>query len=198
MLDQIEGRETAAEMPPPQGDLSVDRVLAQSMADQHRGQFTQALKRFEHVLELLEMRPHLQIEAQSRVALARLHLRCGRRAAARPLLARAEQIIDQQGLCDPGPLPSVYRMLIGDLTLADPPMLDKAPVLIQAEARLVLHRIDPRAGHLSRAGECLELLSSHLDGDDLDRFWRNNPVARMHNRLADRAVPPRHSGLTSR
>ena len=89
-------------------------------------------------------------------------------------------------------------MLIGDLALAEPPMLDKAPVLIQAEARLVLHRIDPRRGHLTRAGECLELLSSHLDGEDLDRFWRNNPVARMHNRLAERAAPPRHSGLTSR
>jgi tetratricopeptide (TPR) repeat protein len=121
--------------------------------------------------------------AECALALGRLLFETGDVESARSYLTESRQLVYQLGLSSPGPLPSAYLALMGDLDPASIPYEPMGRCSSWAELHLLLYQLDCGDFHLARAGELLRRMSAHLNDSDREFFWANNPSARKLSRL---------------
>jgi len=121
----------------------------------------------------------VQLElAQALMAVGRAHWLAGDGDAAAPFLREASEIVEQQAHAEPGPLPAAYLALLHEREADQVEVAEAAPVIVRAEAHLVLHLAKGGQEHLPEAKGLLDRLSEHLQETDRQRFWIAHPVAR--------------------
>jgi ATP/maltotriose-dependent transcriptional regulator MalT len=76
------------------------------------------------------------------------------------------------------PLASAWLGLLREGGGSGPEVPADLPPEVRAELHLLLHRSGAGDDHLARARQLLACLSAHLEGEDLEAFWRCNPLAR--------------------
>jgi tetratricopeptide (TPR) repeat protein len=129
--------------------------------------------------------------AECALALGRLLLETGDVERARSYLTESRELVYQLSLSSPGPLPSAYLALIGNLDPASIPYEPMGRCSSWAELHLLLYQLGCGDFHLARAGELLRRMSAHLDDTDREVFWTSNRSARELRRLeAETSVTP--------
>ena len=111
-------------------------------------------------------------------AMARVHLEAGEEALGVTSLREAAELVEQQGYAEPGPLPLAHLALLGEIPAEQVEIGEACPVVVRAEAHLVLHLAVGGKRHLAVARQLCEQLSAHLDDADRQRFWGIHPIAR--------------------
>jgi tetratricopeptide (TPR) repeat protein len=114
--------------------------------------------------------------AEALTALGRIVLESGENDEAGELFREAAGLVEEHGLSSPGPLPAAYLTLLESTA---PPTWESGRCTVLAETHVVLARAGAGADHLATAREMLGSMSEHLGDEARERFWLDNPVARM-------------------
>ena len=126
---------------------------------------------------------HRAAQAESRVAealfsLGRLLAEDGDEAGGALFLGEALKLTHRLGLSDPGPLPQAWLALLRLVEPASVVVPATGPVVVQAEAHVVLVRAGGGEASRVAAAALLERMSRHLAGSEQDAFWRHTLSAR--------------------
>jgi tetratricopeptide (TPR) repeat protein/tRNA A-37 threonylcarbamoyl transferase component Bud32 len=171
----VEARETSHRM----GDRRSEAFSLHRLGEiaRARGQEVVAEAFYE---EALALRRSVGLEGvcETTLALGRLEIESGAPEAARKWIEEAAELGRTHAIADVGWLPDAYLALLGARDPRSVLVHDRCPVHVRAEAHFVLHLAGGGAEHVEVARSLLERASSHLVGEDLDAFWRWNPVAR--------------------
>ncbi|MDY7093078.1 MAG: protein kinase [Acidobacteriota bacterium] len=137
---------------------------------------------FEQALELQHNLGNTRTLAQTSFALGRLLYEQRDSLRAQTMLEEAAQLSRDFRLERLGPLPQIYLDLLLGGSPQQTEITDRAPILVRAEAHLLLHRARVPGNHLEQALELLETVSQRLDEEAREELWEQNRLARSIRR----------------